>query len=131
MEIYVFLVVAIGIISLVSALYIKNATLEDCSSILVVKTCNCAVICEGVLRDVIRIMEKPGRSELIVLDKGSSDGTYEILKKLSTKYAFSVTQVYNEQEVKEIVGLYGTAKNYKFLVMDENTQYFTAKAQLN
>ena len=131
MEIYIFLVIAIGMLSLMSALYIKNAALESYDSILVVRTCNCAVICEGILRDAVRIMKKPGRSELIVLDKGSSDGTYEILKRLSTKYAFSVTRVNNEQEAREIVGLYSVAKDCKLLVMDENTQYFTARAQLN
>ena len=131
MEIYVLLVIAIGILSLASALYIKNAALESSDSILVVRTCNCAIICEGVLRDAMRAMKKPGRSELIVLDKGSVDGTYEILKKLSHKYAFSVMQVSNEQEIREIVSLYSIAKNCKLLVMDENTQYFTARAQLN
>jgi len=76
-------------------------------------------------------MKKLDRSELIVVDKGSIDGTYEILKRLSAKYAFSVMQVSNEQEVREIICLYSSAKDYKLLVMDENTQYFIARAQLN
>jgi len=131
MEMYIFLVIAIAILSLISGLYIKNAALNSCDFILVVRTCNCAVICEGIVRDAVRVMKKMDRSELVVVDKGSIDGTYEILKRLSDKYAFSVTQVNNEQEAREIVSLYSSARDYKLLVMDENTQYFIARAQLN
>lgn len=122
MEIYISLAIAAGVFSLISALYIKSAELEGYGAILVVRTCNCAAICEGVLRDAVDIMKRPGKGELVVLDKGSIDGTYEILKRISAKYAFSVIQVSSEHEAREIVGLYSSAGDYKLLVMDENTQ---------
>ena len=130
MEIYIFLMIAIGVFSLVSVLYIRNNVLKDHDSILVVSTCNCAVICEGVLREVVNTMKRMGRGELVVLDKRSVDGTYEILKRLALKYAFSVVQVNNEQEAREIVELYSREKNYKLLVMDKYTQYSTVRAQI-
>ncbi|WP_028308057.1 glycosyltransferase [Desulfitibacter alkalitolerans] len=135
MGIYIFLVVIIGLLSFISTLYIKNATLREYESTLVLRTYNCAEICEGVLRDVVNIMKRQAAHELIVLDKGSDDGTYEILKKLAAKYTFPVLQINDEQEPKEIIEMYsealGASGGYQLLVMDKDTEYFTARSQIN
>lgn len=133
MEIYVFLIIVIGALSLLSALYIKYImviALKDYEANLVVITHNCAAICEGVLRDLINIIKRLGECQLIVLDKGSVDGTYEILKRLSDKYNFPLIQIKSHQEYKGIAEAYGLAKDSKVLVMDENTKYFAARIQI-
>ncbi|MEW6621853.1 MAG: hypothetical protein AB1420_01755 [Bacillota bacterium] len=130
MGFYFWLALFLVLCLIIFIFYVRNCYSQEYSCAVLLITHNCADICEGVVKEAVKQVASIEDCAFLIIDRNSTDETFEILKRLSLKYKFELLKGPEDEfsammHAKNIFG-----NNCVLLLIDEKTSFSKAKIRL-